>query len=379
MNKEAAIAIAKDLRAPEKERDQAHHEATHVKREDCPDLPAVIHTGGGGFFEHKSASEARKETQVSHEELERRFHEFISDPLTSLDNCPAVPPPTGALVAFRATFGEEAIARGDVHLKLHPLYKRWCVFARGRTPKGNYGYYPALVICHPPVIGVLPADLDASLPPELRPQFTGRMGPYKEPDTLDFTTLTELADRYKWKGRSAREKAKELEDKQLEAYKKVKKDKWEETRDFVEYFKGLFERDMNRKYGAMQGFNTVPQTSLDQFEKEHPRELHIPVTDANGALRYWRRIETKLMCARMTDEGIAEMVEFQAALRAPGVDLDKVKAKYLPDELIPLFRWADTESAESIIADAIAQPTRLLTPDEPSLVEELIQQRVAAK
>lgn len=370
---ETAAKVADTLNAPEKERDQAKHEVASATEAQAPDLPAIIHLGGGQSFEHPSCSQLRNEAFISFEERERRYHEFISDPLTSLYNCPVVPPPSGALAAFNSIFGDLG---NDVKLLLHPLYKRWCVFARGRTKDGAVGWYPALVICHTPQYGILPQDLAESLPRELQGMFTGRMGEYKEPTALDLLHLRDFADRYRWKKRSSKEQAAKLEAQQKAEYAARHKARWEETRDFVEYNKGFFERDMNRKYGAMQGFNTVPQTSLEQFDKEHPRWIDIPVTSAEtGEVLYYSRFVFKNI-ARMKEEAIEEAARFKKELDEAGLDKRKVaevKAKYLDPEILAKYERG-AEVAKALRATDL---TSALTPS-PASDSDLAKARAPA-
>ncbi len=280
---DATLKVLRDPRAPERERDFAKKEFCDLLQAQAPTTMEII--------EELTPQDERSRLPIkigrryfhSWKDTERLYAEVTAWTHFPLHHCPADTPPPDTQAAFEDVFADLIRESGAV-LKLHPLYRRWTVFVR--TPafeSGEMAYLPAVMIVDDGgQFGKVPADLQRDIDPRLHPIIAKLgIGPYKVPTRQDFENLRyKLADvRYLGGSRAAARKHARAELDHNNEYRKIRDDMID---DFIEHNGALYERDVNRKYGSMQGLPFVPGTSLEQFEKENPTHESTPALDAEG-------------------------------------------------------------------------------------------------
>lgn len=277
--KEAA-KVLEDPRAPEKERDRAAHVYHGYLARQAPTSEILEHLSPQVDSERLPLQVGRRYFH-SWKDTEALYREVTEWKHFSLDQCPAVSAPPDTQAAFEDIFADLIKERGAV-LRLHPLYRRWTVFLKEPTADQGYQYLASIMIAESDgKYGRIPVDLENDLDKRLHPVIRSLgIGSYKVPTRQDFEHL-----RYQWADRTRetrRQKVTRLarEQKRLEDIKSDSLNSFID--DFVSHHAALLSRDINRKYGSMQGLPFVPGTSLDKFSEEHPEYEYMEAVDAEG-------------------------------------------------------------------------------------------------
>jgi len=287
---EAARKVLQDRRAPEREREQATQLLADAVRAQAPTSLEIIEELTPQNERDRLPIQVGRRYFHSYKDTERLYREVTEWSHFSLDICPADTPPPDTQAAFEDVFADLIRERGAT-LRLHPLYKRWTVFMREPTPENTFAYRAAMMIVEDDgKFGEVPLDLRESVDPRLHPIIAKvGMGSYKVPTRYDFEWLRyNLADlQYLGGAREAAKKGARAEQKQNLEFRRVMGDIVD---DFVSHNAAMLSRDINRKYGSMQGLPFIPQTSLDQFDRENPtHELTEAVDESGKPLGYYYR------------------------------------------------------------------------------------------
>jgi hypothetical protein len=225
----------------------------------------------------------------SFEDTERKFSEVMSQPVHSLDICPADTPPPTSQAAFDDVFADLIKSHGAV-LKLHPTLRRWTVFLR----QADGEYAPTIVICEQwKNDDPLPKDLENSLDPRLHIIVKGCVGEYKVPTRQDFEHLRYTMADVQYLG-GHRKAAARHRDADLARQRSKARDRNRWIRGFVNYYAQQITQEVNRRDGAMQGLPFLPQTSTEFLEKEFPAYEEIdalhPDTGAPLGFKHRRKL-----------------------------------------------------------------------------------------
>ena len=210
--------------------------------------------------------------------------------------------PPEVMVAFREVFQDWANPKlfdptrpGWVKLVMHPHFKRWTIFEwtvlpyiPGQPHRGM-AWRPLYISCGPIGTGELPPDLKTTdgRYDELR----GSVGPYHLPNKEDFWMVREIGDKSLNTEISTTLKSVRDSDKHEKEVDRIRGDK---LRDILDYYFNYAVRDANREFGSMQGFHKIPQTSLNEVEKEKEKKYNIEeVKDQEGYLLYKKKSKKK--------------------------------------------------------------------------------------
>jgi hypothetical protein len=278
-----ALIVANTPDAPANERDQAAREFGQWHSKQAVTTMEVL--------EHLSPQDEKSRLPIqigrkyfhSWKDTERLFAEVTSwRHFHPLDVCSGDTAPPASQAAFEDVFADLIRERGAI-LKLHPLYKRWTIFVKEPTEKEGMQYLAAIMVCEPGVFGQIPLDLELNVDTRLHPIIRNLgIGDYKVPTRADFEHLRyALADR-RMHGGTAQKRAEHFALEEQKSLDEGHREMYDFVDDFMEHNGALYARDVNRKYGSMQGLPFVPQTSLEQFDKEVPAYEMIPALDENG-------------------------------------------------------------------------------------------------
>lgn len=275
-----AAKILEDPRAPEKERDKAAHVYHGYIARQAPTTEILEHLSPQVDKDRLPLQVGRRYFH-SWKDTEKLYREVTEWKHFSLDQCPAVTAPPDTQAAFEDIFADLIKERGAV-LKLHPLYRRWTVFLKEPTADQGFQYLASIMIVESDgKCGQIPADLERDLDPRLHPIIRSLgVGGYKVPTRKDFEHL-----RWNWADRSRetpRQKARRMMTEQIKLEDAETAQKMDFIDDFVSHNAALLSRDINRKYGSMQGLPFLPGTSLEQFERENPEFEYMEAVDENG-------------------------------------------------------------------------------------------------
>lgn len=159
---------------------------------------------------------------------------------------------------------------GWLKLRIHPWHKRWTMFQWG--PKNRYGemgWWPTMVFMEEPITGVIPIDLDDPKFDNLK----GKMGAFKVPTKADFEDFYKISNRSlfetSWQNLQAVE---DPIDKEAADKERVMR---EYEHDLTSYYSDIDCMRANRFFGGMQGLPFVPQTSLDELERERENNHYV--------------------------------------------------------------------------------------------------------
>lgn len=263
-----AAKIIENPQAPEKERDKAAHLYHGYIAKQAPTTEILEHLSPQIDRDRLPIQVGRRYFH-SWKDTEKLYREVTEWKHFSLDQCPAVTAPPDTQAAFEDVFADLIRERGAV-LKLHPLYRRWTVFLKEPTADQGFQYLASIMIVESNgKCGQIPADLERDLDPRLHPVIRSLgVGGYKVPTRQDFEHL-----RWQWADRSretSRQKAMRMMKEQIRLEDAETAEKMAFIDDFVSHNAALLSRDINRKYGSMQGLPFVPQTSLEEFDRQHP-------------------------------------------------------------------------------------------------------------
>lgn len=266
--------------------------------------------------------------------------------------------PSEVMVAFREVFQDWANPKlfdptrpGWVKLVMHPHFKRWTIFEWCALPhipgqpNRGMGWRPLYIACGPIGHGELPNDLKTTdgRYDELR----GNVGPYHLPNKEDFWMVRYVGDKSINTEITTTLKSVEDSDKAEKENERIRADR---TRDLLDYYFNLAARDANREWGSMQGFHVIPQTSLDQVEREKERHYNIEeIKDTEGNLLFKKKTKKKYLSPippRQYYDADGKLVNVKAELPAEAAGLsqtkfDDVKQKLFgekSDQFVELFK-----------------------------------------
>ena len=288
-----AAKILEDPRAPEKERDKAAHVYHGFIARQAPTTEILEHLSPQVDKDRLPLQVGRRYFH-SWKDTEALYREVTEWKHFSLDQCPSVSAPPDTQAAFEDIFADLIKERGAV-LKLHPLYRRWTVFLKEPTADQGFQYLASIMIVESDgKCGQISADLERDLDPRLHPVIRSLgVGGYKVPTRKDFEHL-----RWNWADRSretARQKARRMMTEQIKLEDAETAQKMDFIDDFVSHNAALLSRDINRKYGSMQGLPFLPSTSLEEFERENPEfevvEALDPATGQSLGFSHRRRLK----------------------------------------------------------------------------------------
>ena len=176
------------------------------------------------------------------------------DLLADLDS-----PPEHVQAAFEEVFGdriEDPDGRERLKLRVHPHFRRWCLYERALIPELGDSLWKVVWIAQDePVKGHLPEDLKGDI---YKAHFTGMLGDYKEPDKADFE-LVEQFDKKKYGVNAVNElagKLQETEEAALEEYEAAR------TEDFLDYYWNMAYDEANQEQGSGQHMRSVASVKL---------------------------------------------------------------------------------------------------------------------
>lgn len=267
---EDAARVAVDPAAPEAERHQARAEFGKWRSKQSAGVLEVLEHLSPQTDKERLPIQVGRRHFHSWKDTESLYAEVTAWTVFEPDHiCPTDTPPPLTQIAFEEVFGDYIRERGAI-LRLHPLYKRWTIFAKEPGPEGMR-YRPVIVCVNSDgQYGKVPTDLQDSVDKRLHPLLANlAIGSYKEPTRQDFENLRNLADRRRL-DKDLRSRTKRFAREELAATEAGRAQLYDMVDDFVSWNGSLLARDINRKHGSMQGLPFVPQTSLDEFNRLHP-------------------------------------------------------------------------------------------------------------
>lgn len=279
---EDAAHVAVDPNAPEKERHQARAEFGKWRSKQSSGLLEVIEGLSPQTDKERLPIKVGRRYFHSWKDTEKLYAEVTAwstfDPESV---CPATPPPPAVQAAFEEVFGDYIRSNGAI-LRLHPLYKRWTIFAKEPGPEGIMYRAMVMVQNSDGKYGHVPIDLQHGVDERLHPVLKNlAIGSYKEPTKQDFENLRNIGDRRRHGGTS-KSRAKHFAKQEEAADEEGRKQLADFIDDFVSWNGALLARDINRKHGSMQGLPFVPQTSLEEFDRLHPMYEEVEALDPEG-------------------------------------------------------------------------------------------------
>lgn len=194
-----------------------------------------------------------------------------------------------------------------------------CLFEWAACSKDRKFYWrPVYIAAQPAIDGVLPEDLNHS--DGRFDDLRGKLGEFYVPTKEDFVDFLNLAS-HEVNETAAKEVRKHTDkmDKEQREKERIQEDY---TRAFNDYYAALACRDINRKFGTMQGLPFLPQTSLETIDKEsQERRYHVEERNGYKIIRRKNR--------PVPDEDYLQWLKNCAVDRALLSDVDELQKGYL--------------------------------------------------
>lgn len=309
-------------------------------------------------------SDALKGVKMTLEKAEERLPEWFKSPYFHEAMRGSESPDPTLLNAFKDAFGEEARS-GALQLVFCNYYHRWCVLQKAGTTDGTGQQLKYAFIISTPASGAsgdgLPPDLAALNSDGRYDHMVGQIGTFKVPTTEDFVWLKRSYDLLERKEKLGQMQAR-LQKQKITDAKKVFNDQRHAWWSYN--LARLQQANSTRQGHYMSGLPFVPQTSLEQLDKDFKAAKIAAGKLEVEATQHGYNIERVRTGDPVTDRAIKDAAfrkDVDATRDASPLQLDLLAKKWegpQPEAQKTVDDYIQYLSREAILADEEIPQTR---------------------